>query len=116
LPDVAAALEREVGEWQRQTYMGDLTTESETAGTITLRDRRLVAAQPRVELNELESLLFAAAEDIGERLSMEQQAKTRLRGVDSRAIDLALTALVERRLMVNVGERYLSLALRPNGD
>jgi hypothetical protein len=90
-------------------------------GRMTLRDRRSVAVTPHIELDELESLLYRACDDIGELAALRSQARALRAGLaalDGEAeatvygeVEAALASLVERRLMVGDGGRYLSLAL-----
>jgi len=113
LPDVADALDDEVGRWRRESHLGDLRIVRESPGAMTLLDKRPIAAQRTVELDELESLLYRACDDIDELGTLRSRAhKARPDWTDG-AVDAALTSLVERRLMVRIGERYLSLALPP---
>ncbi len=112
LPDVAEMLEHEVAEWGRQSRFGDLSITCELSGSTTLRDKRAGARHRTIELDALESLLYAAAEDIARHGTLMQGARTAFPGIDEQAVDRALGSLVARRLMVRVDDRYLSLALR----
>jgi len=112
LPDVGAALETEAGLWRRESSKGCLRVLEDTGDCITLSDRRACATAPIVELDGLESILYAACDDIASRLELAPHIHRRSGGrVDQATIDAALESLVARRLMVAVGERYLSLAL-----
>ena len=120
-PDVAEALDREVSLWRRESLSGDLRVMNDRDGRMSLRDRRSVAATPHIELDELESLLYRACDDIGELAALRSQARALRAGLatlDGEAeatvygeVEAALASLVERRLMVSDGGRYLSLAL-----
>ncbi len=111
LPDVAAALDDEVGRWRRESDLGELRIVSDHATATTLLDKRPAAVQRTIELNELESLLYRACRDIGDLRALRSQAWSAHRDRTDHAVDATLASLVERRLMVNIGERYLSLAL-----
>ena len=118
---MAEALDREVSLWRRESLSGDLRVMNDRDGRMTLRDRRSVAVTPHIELDELESLLYRACDDIGELAALRSQARALRAGLaalDGEAeatvygeVEAALASLVERRLMVGDGGRYLSLAL-----
>ncbi len=112
-PDVADTLEREVSQWRSESHLGELRVVNDRDGKTTLRDSRPAAVARTVELDALASLVYRACDDIGERSALEAQAVTALPGgVDVHdAVEATLASLVERRLMVRDGERYLSLAL-----
>ena len=113
-PDVAEALDRELSHWRHESFMGDLRVENDSNGAMTLLDKRPGATRRTIELNELESLLCRACSDIGELSALRSQARIACpnRADVNDDVDATLGSLVERRLMVNVGQRYLSLALR----
>lgn len=113
LPDVAEALEREVAQWRRESPLGELRIVGDGDGRITLRDKRPGAARRTIKLDELESLLYRACDDIGDLPALRsqvQRTRSSRRGTDG-AVEAALASLVRRRLMIGIGERYLSLAL-----
>ena len=80
---------------------------------MTLLDRRPVAVARTIELDELETFLYRACDDIGELSALRSRTGDALpeRAVGNGEVEAALASLVERHLMVCDGERYLSLAL-----
>ncbi len=135
-PDVAEALERELSRWRHESTQGELRVAGEPrvadggggddrggdsvdgggvdgGGRMTLLDRRPGAVERTVELDELETFLYRACDDIGELSALRSQAGDALpgRALPNGEVEAALASLVERRLMVRDGERYLSLAL-----
>lgn len=116
LPQVGSSIASEVAVWQREENQGDLTIVDETVGKMRLLDRRPIGVQSIVQLNGLESVLYASAENIAELSDLEMSASTAVGTVETTAIHETLADLVRRRLMVRVEDRYLSLALRmPSG-
>jgi ribosomal peptide maturation radical SAM protein 1 len=115
-PDVTAALEDEVSKWQHESHLGDLRIAGGNPTAMTLVDKRAIAAERQVTLDQLESLLYRACDGIGKLDTLRRlvhETWPTMADVDV-AVDSALASLVSRRLMVNVGHRYLSLAL-PEG-
>ncbi|MGZ4198701.1 MAG: RiPP maturation radical SAM C-methyltransferase [Thermoleophilia bacterium] len=113
LPDVAEEIQREVSQWRHESPLGDLRVMCDGEGAMTLLDRRPAAAQRTVELDDLETLLYRACDTIAELSALKARAAEAYPDrvdVDDQ-VDATLASLVERRLMVTVGERYLSLAL-----
>ena len=110
---MAAALEQQVSDWRHASGLGDLRILADGEGPLTLLDGRPGATDRTIELNELESLLYRACDDIGELSALKAQTREAgPGGVDlDGAVEATLASLVERRLMVGIGQRYLSLAL-----
>lgn len=117
LPDVSESLESAAGRWCRETALGELrvAADGDGDGRLVLVDNRPGAARRRTELDELESLLYRACDDIGERADLVSRAGSAHPNWDAPSVAGALASLVARRLMVRSGERYLSLALPPRG-
>jgi ribosomal peptide maturation radical SAM protein 1 len=114
-PDVGAALEREVQKWTCEWRSGDLRMAKREGGRLTLKDTRPGALCGDVELSELETTVYDACRDIASGVAVIAAVRS-LHGPDEdveASVSACLDSLVTRRLMVRVGERYLSLALPP---
>jgi len=111
--DVGEALERELDAWRRESPLGELRVVSDGGGRVSLRDTRAGAAEPFIELDELQSLLYEACDEICDARTLQETARRAPPGRAGGGADVvaSLAALVERRLMVQVDDRYLSLAL-----
>ena len=113
--DVSDTLAREIAQWRREWLAGDLRVTADHEGRLTLRDKRPAASEHTVVLDELESLLYRACDDIGELDDLVRVGRRRGNGraTAENEVQAALAALVDRLLMVRVGDRFLSLALPP---
>ena len=110
-PAAADRVERAVQAWRDATSAGSLWRDGHDNGRIRLRDARPGAADPVIELDELESRLYEACDDIARWPELvdiaEAFAPDHAGDVARRTID----SLVARRLVVRSGDRYLSVAL-----
>jgi ribosomal peptide maturation radical SAM protein 1 len=112
LARAAMALEREVVVWREQSRCGGLRLSHADGGRLELRDLRPGATERSIRLDPLESLLYAACRDICDVQELrEAAAGLMLTDFAERGVDECLTSLVERRLMVASGTRFLSLAV-----
>jgi ribosomal peptide maturation radical SAM protein 1 len=106
-------LEQEVEDWRREYWMGELRVARRDGSRLVLKDTRPGAAASMVKLDALESWLYDACEDIAESGDLPNNAVTaatgHYRGADE--LNECLASLVQRRLMISAGTRYLSLAL-----
>ena len=110
--EVYGRLEAEVDQWRREHAAGELRVVGREAGRLVLADTRPGAAPRTVTLDALETRLYEACDGIaglGELTAADPDA-------GSGDVTACLDALVERRLMVRSGSRYLSLALPPRSS
>ena len=109
-------LEQEVDDWRRDYGTGELRRVDQEGAAVVLRDTRPGAAEARVILDGLESRLYEACDDIADIEVLTRLESTSARRPASRSAELTacLSSLVDRRLMVQTGTRYLSLALPPH--
>jgi ribosomal peptide maturation radical SAM protein 1 len=113
LPDVAEALELELAKWRLESQTAALRVVEESSSGMTVFDRRCTSVPRLVQLDPVESLLCRESADICSHSSLHAAARRAFQGASgvTAAVDTALASLVERRLMVHMGDRYLSLAL-----
>jgi hypothetical protein len=111
------SLEEEVALWRREHGMGELRRVGRDGPHLLLKDTRPGAAPSVAALDAVESWLYDACDGIADCRELSHLMPVDLRGRGGRPGDLAarLTSLVDRRLMINTGTRYLSLALPPRG-
>ena len=114
-PDLSESTRRlhaAVDDWRRAHGDSELRSR-ECEGRLVLTDTRSCASSQRVELDELDSFLCAAAAGIATFERLEALAQERFPSRRGRRASLRerLEELVERRLMISSGSRYLSLAL-----
>lgn len=112
-PDSVRTLAAALRQWQREPDDGALVVVTDDPRRLELRDGRQDRVVDRLVLDELDSRLYSEAAAIASRRRLLEAA----RGSDDPAaascddVDARLTRLVRQRLMVRVGDRYLSLAL-----
>lgn len=114
-PGLYRRLKREVVDWRREYGMGELRRVHQEGPHLVLRDTRHGAAEATVTLDGLESLLYEACDDIADVEVLTRSGSTSALRLAARSDELTacLSSLVDRRLMVRTGTRYLSLALPP---
>jgi ribosomal peptide maturation radical SAM protein 1 len=112
-------LRRQVIAWQKGHLHGELRAFDAAGATMWLLDTRPGSAVRRVRLDSLDAALYRACEDICSRSEAGRRVRVELGEFAALEdeIDRRLSSFVERRLMANAGERFLSLALtgRPAG-
>ena len=108
-----ARLQDEVHRWRREHTAGVLRCHTTADGSLLLLDSRPGSGHHEIALDPLETLLYRACDDIarGDRLLALARAESRPVPHMEEAVAARLTALVERRLMVAIDDRFLSLAL-----
>lgn len=113
---IGEAVGREAAAWRREASSGDLRSQTRPDGCMTLRDSRPGAARETVELDALDSLLYAACDQIAAGNGLTAWVTSERPELAARASQVRrrLDLMVEQRLMVRVGDRFLSLAL-PGG-
>ena len=106
-------LRADVRDWQGDKEPGELRVSRSDAGRLVLRDSRPGAMAPLYELDSLERLLYLACDEAQTRDRLDELARARFGGQSrlSARVGRMLDRFVERRLMVRVGDAYLSLAL-----
>ena len=112
-PDVGAVLGEEAARWEREAPLGDLRVGGRERGRVTLIDKRPGAARRVIELDALDSLLYGACDDIATvegLVAIARAAHPALVHAEE-SVRGRLDRMVEERLMVRVGDRFLSLAL-----
>jgi ribosomal peptide maturation radical SAM protein 1 len=104
-----------VSHWQRDPERGEPRLRRGPRGDMCILDTRVDAAAPNRPLDVLEACVYSAATDIGSREQILAAAEATLPSHEDLAahVDTALRSFVAARLMVNDGDRYLSLALPP---
>lgn len=116
-------LEDEVGLWQRQEGLLTLSFRRDGCAAAVV-ETRPGTAERVVLLDELDTSLYAACDDIGVLDDLVRRATHHLAGTPCPQADVAvlvesrLRRLVDERILVRVGERFLSLASvhTPCGD
>jgi ribosomal peptide maturation radical SAM protein 1 len=114
---IGEAVDKEAAAWRREAPFGDLRSHTRPDGRLTLRDTRPGAARGTVELDALDSLLYTACDEIAVGAGLAAWVAGNRPDLAARAshVDRRLDLLVEQRLMVRVGNRFLSLALPEGG-
>lgn len=108
-PARAGELREAVERWRRVHLGGDLRC-GIGEGKLIVLDARPGATRSVAALDDLDTLLFTACDDIRTRRSLHDLA-VRLRGRDAgREVDERLRVFVDHGQMVRIGERFLSLA------
>ena len=115
-PPTADRLERAVHAWRDATFAGSLWLDGCEHGRIRLRDARPGAASRIVELDELESRLYEACEDIARWPDLVGIVETFASDDAEDVARATIESLVARRLMVRSGDRFLSVALTHEGQ
>ena len=112
-------LRRQVTAWQKDHLHGELRAFDAAGETMWLLDTRPGSAVRRVRLDSLDAALYRACEDICSRSEAGRRVRAELgeSAAHDDEIERRLSSFVERRLMANTGDRFLSLALtgRPAG-
>ena len=111
----AERLERAVQAWREATFAGSLWLDGRKNGRIRLRDARPGAADHVIELDEIESRLYEACEDIARWPELVAIVETFARDDADELARRTIESLVARRLMVRSGDRFLSVALTREG-
>jgi ribosomal peptide maturation radical SAM protein 1 len=114
-PAATERVERAVHAWRDATFAGSLWRDGCEGGRIRLRDARPGAASQVIELDELESRLYEACEDIARWSELVGISDTFAPGKADDVARKIMESLVARRLVVRSGERFLSLALTREG-
>ena len=115
-PPTAERLERAVQAWLDATFAGSLWLDGCEHGKIRLRDARPGAASHVIELDELESRLYEACEDIARWPDLVGIVETFASDDAEDVARATIESLVARRLMVRSGDRFLSVALTHEGQ
>jgi hypothetical protein len=111
--DRARPLIDAVAHWQSVPETGAPRLRRDPDGRPFIEDTRSDAAATRRDLDPLEERVFTAAADICSRAQLQVLVESSFPGRDDleAAVDDALAAFLDARLMVVDGARYLSLAL-----
>jgi ribosomal peptide maturation radical SAM protein 1 len=116
-PVLSTRLEAEVRDWKQGFSHASVRLVEGDDGALSLRDDRRGADRRVHVLDALDRLLYEACEDIAERSQLSdrvEEAFGTTRYSESE-VDDRLESFVERRLMVRIRDRFLSLAL-PEGS
>ena len=118
LTAAVARVQAQVSDWRSGPEPGEPRLRRDGHGGLGIHDTRADAVAPRRRLDALEACVYTAAADIGRREELRAAAAAAFpdREDVSARVDEALRSFVADRLMVQDGDRYLSLALPDHGD
>jgi len=106
----ARRLDEEVSTWEEEYSTGALWMTGDDGATVRLLDERPGAEAKDILLEGLDRLLYMSCDSIASRQALLRLAAGQ--GSDAPdCVDERLTRMLQRRLMVTDGERYLSLGL-----
>ena len=111
--ELTERLRREVFAWQIDPTVGRLRSRVVADGRLVLRDTRPGAASREVPFEPLDQVLYEACNDICTREEIRALAREVFRDAPAldEVVDRRLSSFVERRLMLTVDDRFLSLAV-----
>jgi ribosomal peptide maturation radical SAM protein 1 len=106
-----AGLRSELARWQREVDAGAPRLVLQADGTAVLIDDRGAGSPSEEKLDVFDTLVCSACDDICTREALDELVRDRLGDSTGEQLDARLARLVQRRVLVGRGGRYLSLAL-----
>ena len=118
LTAAVARVQAQAAEWRSDPERGEPRLQRDLEGGLCIVDTRVDAVAARRPLDPLEACVYTAAADIRSRRQLYAAAVSAFPDREDvrKSVDEALRSFVADRLMIEDGDRYLSLALPNESD